>query len=123
MQITGLVKRIIPFVLTFSVGLLLASLFIPIGLPDFGTWRENRRSARHCQEHRQLQMENDRLRMENEQLRRNAADASESWEPNELPPFDVDAPPPPPPPRRPHARGTGYGTGAGSGSGSGYSER
>jgi len=100
MQFAGLVKRIIPFLLTFSAGLLLASLFIPIGLPNFSTWRENRRSTRHCQEHRELRMENDRLRMENEQLRRSATESVEDLDVGELP-MELEVNHPPPPPRRP----------------------
>ena len=100
MQFAGLVKRIIPFLLTFSAGLLLASLFIPIGLPDFSTWRENRRSSRHCREHRELKMENDRLRVENEQLRRTATESVEDLDAIELP-QGLEVNHPPAPPRRP----------------------
>lgn len=106
MQFAGLVKRIIPFLLTFSAGLLLASLFIPIGLPNFSTWRESRR-AKHCREHRDLRNENDALRervraseIENEQLRRNATESMENMNLGETP-FELEAPNPPPPPRRP----------------------
>jgi hypothetical protein len=106
MQFAGLVKRIIPFLLTFSAGLLLASLFIPIGLPDFGTYREARR-GRHCREHRDLRMENDRLReelrvseMDKEQFRRNVQDSVDTMNVGELP-LELEAPHPPPPPRRP----------------------
>lgn len=106
MQFAGLVKRIIPFVLTFSAGLLLASLFIPIGLPDFSTWREARR-GKHCREHRELRNEiyeaREKLRMseiENEQLRRNATESLETLEVGELP-LELEPNHPPKPPRRP----------------------
>ncbi|HKP69664.1 MAG TPA: hypothetical protein VJV05_10310, partial [Pyrinomonadaceae bacterium] len=65
MQFAGLVKRILPFLLTFSAGLLLASFFIPIGLPDFSATREARR-GKHCREQRDLRNQLDSLR---EQLR------------------------------------------------------
>lgn len=104
MQFTGLIKRILPFVLTFSAGLLLASLFVPIGLPNLGTRSESRR-GRHHREHRDMQMEIDRLReqlrnaeVENEQLRRSATESIENFELGESP---LEAPHPPPPPRRP----------------------
>ena len=106
MQIAGLVKRILPFVLTFSVGLLIASFFIPIGLPSFGNWREVRRE-RHQREDRELRMENESLRdrnrsleFENEQLRRAVKDSVDTMEMGDTP-FELEAPHPPPPPRRP----------------------
>ena len=109
MQIAGLVKRIIPFLLTFSAGLLLASLFIPIGLPDFGTWRENRR-GRHYREHRDLRNENEALKernraleIENEQLRRNATESIENLDLGELP-LEVPHHPPAPPRKPKHPR-------------------
>lgn len=107
MQFAGLVKRIIPFFLTFSAGLLLASLFVPIGLPDPNTWREARR-GKHCREHRELRFEIDSLReklrvseIENEELRRNVQDSIDTLNVDELPPLELEAPHPPPPPRRP----------------------
>ena len=106
MQFAGLVKRIIPFVLTFSAGLLLASLFIPIGLPDLSTWRESRR-GRHFREHRDLRNENEALRerlraveVENEHLRRTVTESVETFEVGELP-LELEPNHPPAPPRRP----------------------
>ena len=109
MQLTGLVKRILPFVLTFSAGLLLASIFIPIGLPDFSTWRETRR-GKHCREHRDLRNEINRLRdelrvseMEKEELRLNSSDTIPSVQAVE-PPYLMEAPHPPPPRKPKHPR-------------------
>ena len=106
MQFAGLVKRIIPFLLTFSAGLLLASLFIPIGVPDLSTWREARR-VKHCREHRELRYEINSLReklrtseTENEQLRRATKESVETFELDQLP-VELDAHHPPAPPRKP----------------------
>ena len=106
MQFAGPVKRIIPFLLTFSAGLLLASLFIPIGLPDFSTWRESRR-GKHSREYRDLRNELDSVReklriseIENEQLRRSASESVEDLDAMELPP-GLEVNHPPAPPRRP----------------------
>jgi len=112
MQLAGLVKRIIPFLLTFSAGLLLSSLFIPIGLPNFGAMRQARRD-RHCREHRDLRMQVDNLEeklriseMQKEDLRRNVQDSVDTMNLGDLP-IELEAPKPPPPPRRPkHPRST-----------------
>ena len=106
---TGLFKRIIPFVLTFAGGLLVASIFVPIGLPSVGNWREARRS-RNCHEKRQLRFENDELRQrvrtlksENQELKRGAHEwDSEADILEAVPPvlMDEHKPPPPPPPAK-----------------------
>jgi len=92
-------KRIIPFFLTFAAGLLIASIFVPIGSPFRNADRSGKgRFRSECKREREsLRRENDRLRLENEQLRlENEAVRSRAFDldiPNE------DVPPPPPPPR------------------------
>jgi hypothetical protein len=104
---TGLIKRIIPFALTFAVGLFVASFFVSIALPG-ASWRINRRVNRF-HEMQQLRIENDDLRLklrqartENEELRKSMAD-SEFVIPEVDTPSDweLDAHHPPPPPRKP----------------------
>lgn len=101
----GLLKRIIPFALTFAAGLFIASFFVSIALPE-ANWKSRR--GKRFQEFQQLRIENEnlrqeklRLKMENDELRRNA----ENWNVDELPvvpPVDFEAHhPPPPPPKRP----------------------
>ena len=107
----GLLKRIVPFVLTFAAGLLLASFFVSI-TPNFGRGEGRFRKGKHCrqaQEVRELREENARLR---EQLAN--AETRANWYRNGL---DVVAAPvipelPPPPPPRVH-RGHGLGSGTG----------
>jgi len=104
MSYLAIFKRVVPFLLTFSVALLIASIFIPIAAPNFsrgqrgGKWREHERIRT---ENSDLRIENERLRQENEMLRQNR----QSWDTTNLkwviPDVDVDAPPPPPAPKRP----------------------
>ena len=100
----GLLKRIIPFALTFAAGLFIASFFVSIALPE-GSWRSRR--AMRWQEMQRLKIENENLRqerlqlkLENEQLRRKAL----NWDVEELPlvpPVHFEEHHPPPPPKRP----------------------
>ena len=104
---TGLFKRIIPFVLTFAAGLFIASIFVPLAVPNFSTWRESRRS-RGCHEKRQLRIENDQLRernltlqAENEELKRGHSHWGDPASIEVLPLPDLDEHKPPHPPRKP----------------------
>ncbi len=107
MLYTGLLKRIIPFVLTFSAGLVLASFFVSVALPSMSDWRGKRRD-RHCREHKQLRRDSHDLRQKyrdevekNIELRRQIADSDVLLQ-NAVPPVVVtEAPHPPPPPRKP----------------------
>lgn len=113
----GLLKRIVPFVLTFAAGLLIASFFVSVALPKVGSgegrsWRKGRHCS-HVRELRELREENLRLR---EQLAE--AETRASWYRDGL--GAVPAPAIselPPPPRIHSSYGTGSGYGSGSGSG------
>jgi hypothetical protein len=64
----GFLKRVLPFFLTFAVGLLIASFFVSI-TPNFkfekrGGWN------RHRAYHQRLEFENQRLREENNLLKK-----------------------------------------------------
>jgi hypothetical protein len=101
----GLLKRFVPFLLTFAAGLFIASFFVSIAIPE-ASWR-SRRGFNRFQEMQRLQVENDnvrqenlRLKMENDALRRNAED----WDRDVLPlvpPVDFEEHHPPSPPKRP----------------------
>lgn len=60
------IKRVLPFFLTFSVGLFVASFFVTIAAPTF---QFNRGWRRHQQYHRMMEFENQRLREENARLK------------------------------------------------------
>ncbi len=62
----GFFKRIVPFFLTFTVGLFIASFFITVAAPSF---QFNNRSRRHREYHRTMEFENQRLREENRRLK------------------------------------------------------
>ena len=105
---TGLLKRFVPFFLTFAAGLFIASFFVSIALPE-GNWR-SRRGFNKRQEFQRLQIENqelrDQLRLEriqNEELRRARLDENFDFEiPNAVPPPTFEAPDhPTAPPKRP----------------------
>ncbi len=95
MRWLGLVKRFVPFLLTFAAGLFIASFFISIAAPSFQfknrSWKQ-RENYRLKQEIRQL-------RQRNEQLERERNITISEFEMNlDVPPPPV-APLPPPPPR------------------------
>ncbi len=105
---TGLFKRVIPFVLTFAVGLFIASFFVSIAFPG-ERWRNNRR-VNKVREVRQLRIENEELReklrqsrIENEELRRSSQDWDTAGELPLIRPMELDEhkPEPPAPPRKP----------------------
>jgi hypothetical protein len=103
---TGLLKRFVPFALTFAAGLFIASFFVSLALPE-ANWRRSRRWDNSRE--RQLTMENQNLRervaqqqMENEELRRKLLDQdSDSLLPLVPPVLEEHNPPPPPPVKRP----------------------
>jgi len=104
---TGLLKRFVPFFLTFAAGLFIASFFVSIALPE-GNWRGRRGFIK--QENQRLREENqslrDQLRLEriqNDELRRARLDQNFDFEiPNAVPPPNFEAPDhPPAPPKRP----------------------
>lgn len=89
------IKRVLPFFLTFAVGLFIASFFVTIAAPSF---KFNRGFRRHQQYHRAMELEVQRMREENSRLKRQLADKNSQ----DLLDIDaVDFPVPPPPPMPP----------------------
>ncbi len=103
----GLLKRIVPFALTFAAGLFVASFFVSIALPTVGS---KDRSAR-CRKHRMMMSEKadmqEEIRRLNERLA--AAEMRSDWYRDSLEAVPAPAMPelPPPPP----FKGRGYGSG------------
>lgn len=96
----GVLKRVLPFLLTFAAGLFVASFFVSIASPSFNF---PRRSHKYREMHR-LRMENQDLRRSNSELRRQLEEARRLSElkfsiDSEFPHFEP--PPPPPAPRAP----------------------
>jgi len=95
MRWLGLVKRFVPFLLTFAAGLFIASFFVSIAAPSFQFknrgWKQR--------ENNRLKQEIRQLRQRNEQLERERNMTISEFEMNlDVPPPPM-APLPPPPPR------------------------
>ena len=96
----GWLKRMLPFLATFAVGVFIASFFVSVG-PSFG-FSEHR--MRRFQEMQRLRVENDQLREDNERLRNRLEWSGQTDLEDQLPSQDVEtlrvpAPPPRPGPR------------------------
>ena len=93
----GFIKRIVPFFLTFAVGLFIASFFVTIAAPNFQFknrgWKQN-----HRKYDRQREVEIQRLRDENLRLKNQLAE-TEKQAFIIHPAFDgeLNVPPPMPP--------------------------
>ena len=101
---SGFLKRILPFFLTFAVGLFIASFFVSIAAPNF---QFRRGWGKHQQYHRQMETESQRLRDENYRLKKQLADKEKrDYSVSNLDYIDVPPPPPlPPMPKNaPHQR-------------------
>jgi uncharacterized membrane protein YgaE (UPF0421/DUF939 family) len=99
MYIMGILKRVAPFVITFALGLFVASFFVSVAFPSL---RINRGWKSHREYHRKLEFENRQLKAENCRLRKEAAERRAQWN------FEAEAvtlnelvPPPPPIPVAP----------------------
>lgn len=83
----GFLKRILPFFLTFSIGLLIASFFITVAAPNFNF--KKRGFNKHRQYHQRVESENQRLREENNRLKKELAEIEKQ---NLAVEFDVPPP-------------------------------
>ena len=73
----GFIKRVVPFFLTFAVGLFIASFFVTIAAPRFEfkrNWKKN-----HRQYDRQRELEIQSLREENMRLKNEAQQKVDSF--------------------------------------------
>jgi hypothetical protein len=102
----GILRRVLPFLATFAIGIFIASFFVNVA-PTFGSGKWKARKA----ECKRLKNENERLRSENLRLRQEIDSRDWSEVPGVFherphgvgPEFPVEmpaAPPPPPAPRR-----------------------
>src|SRR5262245_32990923 len=107
----GLLKRIVPFFLTFGAGLLIASLFVPLSgfsMP-FGKGKRHR----ECDRRRDAEIRELRERVAvQEQTIKNLRENALDWNTVDVPQIpavpssnEVFVPPPPPPPPAPIAKG------------------
>jgi hypothetical protein len=84
----GFVKRIVPFFLTFALGLLVASFFVSVALPNFSF--PNRGWGRHQQYHQKMEFENQQLKEKVSRLEKQLTDKNNLDFQN----LDLDVPPP-----------------------------
>jgi hypothetical protein len=96
----GVIKRVLPFFLTFAGGLLVASFFVTVTAPNFAVGGRSGRYTR-CREAKRYQSEYFELKRENERLRRELDSARQNIgaDLNEMvpPPFVPENIPQPPP--------------------------
>jgi hypothetical protein len=94
----SVVKRVAPFLLTFSIGLLIASFFVTVAAPNF----QFRRSGfkRHREYDREREARIGDLERENNCLKKRLAEMERQrdWVLDEVEPASVPAPPLPPAP-------------------------
>src|SRR5215213_9035658 len=92
MNFISIIKRVAPFVLTFAVGLFIASFFVTVAAPNF---QFKRGGFRHHREYdRQREVRLSELERENECLKKRLAEMEQrDW----VLENDLDVPPPPPP--------------------------
>ena len=103
----GFIKRMLPFLATFAVGIFVASFFVSISGPNF---RGRSFGGRH-KEMKRLRLENEMLRNENLRLKNQIE--TQVWVPMDVPGVshdhfighgpEVPVEGPPPPPRAPRA--------------------
>ncbi len=101
MQYTGIIKRVVPFFLTFTVGLLVASLFVPLTAPSFSGIKsriEHRQAKAERMRHARYEVmrENRELRDEVLRLRERIAEMESGRgyvRYNELPSIPMDSVP------------------------------
>lgn len=98
----GILKRVLPFFVTFAAGLFIASFFVSVASPSVNF---PRRGGHKFQEIKRLREEVRDLKRSNCELRKQLAEARRNAEDTSAEKFDLyfenDVPAPPPPPRAP----------------------
>ena len=96
------IKRLIPFFLTFALGLFVASFFVSVAAPRFRFAFDRDGFRRHEEYHHRLEFENQRLREQKALLEQQLADKSDSTD-STLDEVEINVPAPPLPPMPPPA--------------------
>lgn len=99
MRYTDIISRVVPFLATVTLGLLIASIFVPVSAPRFSFGHRDGVRHNRSMRYQNLKYENSQLKYENEQLRQENRELIERLNDtlfeNGLP----EAPPPPPAPK------------------------
>lgn len=90
MRWLALLKRFVPFFLTFTLGLFVASFFVSVAAPSF----QFKNRGWKNREYKRMKCENERLRERLQRLERERLNAETDFEMN----LNVPPPPMPPPP-------------------------
>ncbi|MBA2378386.1 MAG: hypothetical protein H0V76_02280 [Blastocatellia bacterium] len=90
-------KRVLPFILTLAIGLVVTSFFVALTFPSFKLGSERRSHVHEC---KRLKQEIRELRRENRRLNKKLEKPSRNFDVSELDRL-VPAPPAPPAPPRP----------------------
>jgi len=92
------IKRFIPFIATFTIGILAASFFIEMQVPGLGRMRERRHNKFHAIRVENEELKNEVLRLRNEMQShshcRKSLDAMTDDEIYSLMPLEAPIPPP-----------------------------
>lgn len=95
----GVVKRVLPFLVTFAAGLFIASFFVTIAPMGSGSYNADGYGCRHGSR-RYMKREMRQLRRENFELKRMLSDSGMNVDDISGPSVtEPVAPPPPPPPQ------------------------
>lgn len=97
MEFIAVLKRVVPFLLTFVAGLAIASFFVPLAAPSF-KWESKRYKRGYHHKCRDMQSEVQRLRDENLRLK---LEVEQIRTIGPGPEFEVPTPPAPPAWKRP----------------------
>jgi hypothetical protein len=97
-MLMNLLKRFLPFFLTFVLGLFIASFFVSVGLPKFKRY-ENRGWKRHSEYSCPNRYERSNLRYQLESVRRENERLRDEIQVKELDAIPLPPVPPPPPSR------------------------
>jgi hypothetical protein len=111
MSFLAIFKRVAPFVLTFAVGLFIASFFVTVASPNFNGFKRNPSKYR---EFKRMKGDIEEMRREKYRLKEEIEALKKEKSSIEIFGIDTNAVPPPPPAPHDH-RGSGTGFGSGNG--------
>ncbi len=95
MRLLGIIKRAVPFIGTFAIGLFIASFFVTLALPKVEVKASRSWKSSHSRSYCRVKRENRRLRRKIRRLERRKARKVLKMRTRRIEVFEVPAPPPP----------------------------